>query len=709
MAFDPANVDVELRTAVAPSKRSVATPIDFFGAQKQLTQQQKPQQQQSQSQAPQLTEQPVAQLTRAEQLQQLVDNYIQTSTAVAERATLKSARLAEQARQAEFIINDADKKIQMVKSDPFALFKALFGDDNYNRPLQQKRKAAALESLQTTMQIEKLKSSADKQALAAAKAPLEMLKFVQSIAKGSIDMDVSKMQLLINNQAVQKNALELEQSQITFQQAREILASGEYTAAANEDFLTQKLADYQIMIDDLELSNDAKVAGKYALAERKLNSALKLVSEPDAANLLNFANKQGLTSVLIEGSQVPTHMLSARLDELKTSRFNREKQTADRMVDLQKYATRDTAVVNSAISTAITTIGGNAQALLPDAQVIMGLDEGELAKLNLFDVLPEPVASALYDVSKTRIRLDEQLRTGKASAADLIVYNKQMDVLKEETAKRNKIFVESVSKKRQPAYQRLVNNRMVISDPNQAAQILAETGAQQPNFNGNEALSLGFKQFVAQLGEQKNIQGKDTSGDMTPAQANVKFYDQLMSRMNFGLDFKETDYTEMLRAVNKKPDEGYSVVETILNEQEAKTFQQAAVLLSQEYPEVQQVLFQAGNMPSAVWHDKQGLVSQAQVVGALVNLGQEKHKNANFYVTAFYESVYKAMENSKTQMENFNGLNAQAFMKMVFPFEDFYSLVSTSLISGIDETAKLYMQDAISKPKLEDFDLYNIN
>jgi len=370
---------------------------------------------------------------------------------------------------------------------------------------------------------------------------------------------------------------------------------------------------------------------------------------------------------------------------------------------LSKYASRDTAVVNDAISTALSTAAGSVGVDLPDTAALMNMPEEELIQQDLFNKLPTDVATATFGVLQARQRLDEQLKTKDAGPAAIKIYNDKVSELEKITEAHNKDFIlGGTTKARQAARRQLVRDRMVVSNPNQGAMLLADTGLAMPNFKGNEALRKGFEQFVLQFGEQKGVSGKAATMDDSP-EAQEARVEALMAKFmtpDFG---RTTDHEELMKAVNARTgDNVYSVKETILNEQAAKMFFASVVELGKADPELQKLLFNADGSQTAVWFNEQGQISQQAILLELVNLGKTTKNDPSFYVSPLNAALNKTLETQQPMMEGFSAPNAQAFMKMVFPFETFSTLVDRKLNNNLRRTLGNAIHDVSEERKLTD-------
>ncbi len=612
-------------------------------------------------------------------LQDLLNNVATVSQEIAAGQAVRATQMSQQTEQSMKEIDQANINLNTKANSFFATLIEDF-DSDYSARTQKNRINAAMRQMRVLQTHATATNTADKLKLDAAKAPLEVIKAIRSTRKGDLDMKISELQLITQNASLQKSMTELRQSQSTFADAKHAVATGEFTADMTEAFAVQKLADQRTMLDELETASDARVLGKLKLADAQENRALEKMAIGDLRAVSAGAKQLGMTELNLGGGKsLPLHKMKARLAELETAEFEHEKALATRMVELDQFATRDTAVIDDAISTAVTTVAGSQRVDLPTSTELLNMPEEALAQLDLFNKMPTAVAAATYDVLSAKQRLDEQLATKNVDAAAMLIYNKKIETLQAATKQHTDDFIAGVSKKRQPAFRRLVSNNMVVDNPNQGAQILAETGLQLPDFRGSEALRKGFQQFVLQFGEQKGVSGKVSALEDSP-EAQDKLVNDLMAKFSFGSLMKETDFTEVLKAVNVRPTDGtFSVKETILSEQFGKMFYSSMLELGQQHPDVQQLLFSANGMQTDVWFDGNRQVSISQIAEALVELGATKNQDASFYVQPLGDSVNKTMLANKPQMETFTAPNAQSFMKMVFPFEDFHTLVDRDL------------------------------
>lgn len=637
---------------------------------------------------------------KAAHLNAILNNITATNQAVTARQTVRSTQLQTSIAKERAIIADADNNLQTKASSTFAFIARnsplldQFAPE-YSARVQNNRKKQAAQTIRADTAIDSAQARSDKRALDLAKAPLDTMVSVQKYKQGELQLDLSQTQVVIQNLDLQKQLAEIKQSTVTTAEARERLRTGNFTPEINEAFLEKKVQKDEMLMNDLEASADARALGKIQLANHYEQRALEKLDLADLQAINSGSQQLGLkTFDLGQGRSLPMHAINQRTAVLEAQAFENEKAVASRIDELSKFSTLEGALIEDAMATALTTPAGETISIMPSSADVINATQDELVQMDVFNRLPSDVASAVFDVSRTRAVLDDALKTRTATTAQFSLYNKQVARMKEVTKQHTDDFIAGISKKRQPAFRKLVSNRMVVSNPNQGSQILAETGLGMPNFKGNEALGKGFEQFVLQYAEQKGFSSKANAQDNSP-EAQEARVEAMMAKF-MAPDFSATtDHTELMKAINQKStDSIYSVKETILNEQSTKMFYSSMLTLGEADADLQKLMFNADGSQSQAWLNDAGQISQKTLLVNMVNLGKQKFDDASFYVRPLNEALNKTLETFQPQMSGFAAPNAQSFIKMVFPFEKFSTLVDRKLNKNLRITLQNAIHDA---------------
>jgi len=647
--------------------------------------------------ATQVAEPQNAEALRAEQLQSILDNLASVTGEVSRNQDARATKLSKASAETAATMEKANRNIEASESNVLTALQGIWNPD-FDIAVQRKKKQDAATTLRYQTAVTDAATRADSFRLKAAKAPLEILQAVQKYKQGEVQFDLTQLELMSKDLQLQQDLAKIKQNTVTMAEARERATTGNYTPEITEAFVQKKLLNHEKLLNDVEASADARALGKMKLADHYESRALEKLDRADLQVIAQGEKQFGLKAFdLGKGRTLPMHAIKNRLAKLDAEEFKNEQALAARIDNLSQYATQETALMNDALSTALTTPSGEMLPVRTSAGEVLAASQGELLQMDIFNVMPSDVATAVYDVTQSRAVLNEALKSKTATAAQYTLHNKNVERMKEVTKQHTDDFISGVSKKRQPAFRRLVANRMVVDNPNQGAQILAETGLMMPNFKGNEALGKGFEQFVLQYAEQQGFSGKANAQDNSPAAQQARV-DAMMAKF-MAPDFSATtDHAELMKAVNQKStDSIYSVKETILNEQAAKMFYSAMLTLGEADPDLKKLMFNADGSQTAVWVNEKGQISQKTLLVAMVNLGKQKYQDATYYVRPLNAALNKTLEANQQQMQGFVAPNAQSFVKMVFPFESYSTLVDRKLNKNLRITLTNAIHDA-NKP-----------